>query len=292
MATPQGNLGWIAVADEAVAYGTIGASPVYQHGISSTMGFRASHATPRRLGLAQGITQRGTSYADGEIVLALSHETNDLAVLYDVGGNDSTGTYTFGANTAPDEGSVSLFIDHGGVEYDYVGCKPTFYQWDIVPDAAATLTVGFVGQSVVKYVGAPRSPTLPPLTEIVMPSDIRQLVVNSNSLEFKRATVRFECPKTSTERAAIGLAAIAEPVASGNYVITGSIDLELDDTANNDTITVIDDLFTDGDQATIAFGSDISLATCYMTGEPPAQSEGLQLFTLNFMSPTLTVVTA
>ncbi len=292
MATPLGNLGWVAVGDEAVAYGTLAATPVYQHGISSTMGLRRVHIASQRLTMAPGTYQAGATYVDGEVVTALSVETDDMAVIYDVGATDSAGTYTFGDSEAVDNTSVSLFIDHGGVEYDYTGCKPTFYQWDLLPEGESTLTVGYIGQAVAKYGGAPRSPTMPPLSEIVMPTDLGQLEVNGNNLEYRRATIRFECPKTSTERALCGATAIMEPKPTGRYILTASIEVDLDDTTGNDTITVIDDFVTDGDQGTIAFGSDFSLASCYMTGDPPALTPGMQTFTINVNAVTLTVVTS
>lgn len=291
MAQFDRSLGWVALAAESVAYGTLGASLVYQHGISVTPTFNEARVIPPVLGSVAAATgTRLNSNFTGTVTLAHTDEGDDVGVLYGHFGSLFTTTYTFGGTPAND--SLSLFYDLNGVEYDVPGCIGRSITWTLNNQDFSTVAVDLIGRAPVKYAGATRSPSLPPATELVKPSDLATFTIGgTNVFGITGATITYSRQVTGMERQRLGSAILAEPCIYGRPTITASFNLELDDATGNDTVDLIDDLLADTAGANIVL-DNFALTACKVMGDMPELARGLGNVNLRVQATGLSVITS
>lgn len=284
------SLGWIAFADESVAYGTLGTSLVYQQGISVSPTYNETRVVPPVLGSNAASTgTRLGSHFSGTVTLAHTDEQDDIGLLYGHFGSVATSTYTMGGTPAYD--SLSLFYDLNGVEYDVAGCIGRSLTWTLNNQDFSTVAVDLIGRAPVKYSGSARTPSIPPATELVTPAALSTFTIGGTAVAgITGATVTFSRQITGMERQVLGSANLRQPVIFGRPTVTASFTLELDDDTGNDTVAVIDDLLADSAGQTIVL-DNFSIAGAKVLGDLPELARGLGTVTVRVSGTGLTVVT-
>lgn len=290
MAQFDRSLGWVALADEAVAYGTLGTSLVYQQGISVSPTFNEVRTIPPVLGSVSASTGvRLASNFSGTVTLAHTDEGDDVGVLYGHFGSVSSGTYTFGGTPVYD--SLSLFYDLGGVEYDVAGCVASSVTWNLVNQDFSTVAFDLIGRAPVKYSGSARTPSLPPATELVKPVDLATFTVGGTPIAgISGATITYSRQVTGMERQRLGTSVLAEPCIYGRPTITATFTLEMDDATGNDSLDTIDNMLADAAGANIVL-DNFALGGCKVVGDMPELSRGLGSVSLRVQATSLAVVT-
>jgi hypothetical protein len=291
MAQIDRSLGWVALAAESVAYGTLGASLVYQQGISVSPTFNEVRTIPPVLGSVSASTGvRLASNFSGNVTLAHTDEGDDVGVLYGHFGSLSTATYTFGGTPVND--SLSLFYDLNGIEYDVAGCYSSSITWTLANQDFSAVSFDLIGRAPVKYAGAPRTPSLPPATELVKPVDLTTFTVGGAAIAgISAATITYSRQITGMERQRLGTAVLAQPCVYGRPTITASFTLELDDATGNDTIELIDDLLADTAGANIIL-DNFAIGGCKVVGDMPELARGLGTINLRVQAASLSVITS
>jgi len=291
MAPFNRSLGWVAFADESVAYGTLGASLVYQHGLSVSPTYNEIRVVPPVLGsvaISTGL-RLGANFS-GSVTLAHTDEADEVGVIYNHLASVSGGVYTFSGTPTSD--SLSLFYDLNGVEYDVAGCVASQISWTLNNQDISNVTVELIGRAPVKYAGAPRTPTYPPVSELVTPAALTTFTVGGDTVAgITGASITFSRQITGMERMTLGTSILRQPVAFDRPSISASFSLDLDDSTGNDTVSLIDDLLADATGFTIVL-DNFSLTGCKVVGDMPELTRGLGSMNLRVMATSLEVTTS
>ena len=288
----QGNLGWIAIGNEAAAYGTAAITDdmVYQHAIRSSMKPQETRIKSPALGSNSATTGlRILSWSSGQVTIGHSDEGDEVGVIYSHFGSLATATYTFGGT--PTVTSHTVFVDYNGVEYDFVGCCANSISWNLINNGVSTITLDYIGRYPSKYGGAARSPSLPPEAEIVVPGDLATFTIGGTAIgSCTLSTITFSHPFTGMERTPLGSAVLRQPIRSDRPTITATFNVELDSADGNNTVAELDDLIGDGAPGAIVL-DNFTLGGCKFVGEIPDLQAGLVGVTLSVEAESLTVVT-
>ncbi|HUS82339.1 MAG TPA: phage tail tube protein [Dehalococcoidia bacterium] len=297
MAQLNGSLGWIGVADEAVAYGTIGVigDMEYLQGISAKATFNRNWIDTPTLGSdAPAIGLATSTHALLDIVTAHTNVEADLATLYGVGSASSSSVYDF-ADPAVDMTSLSAYFDMQGAEWDAVGCMPTKYVWNFSNSGPATLTTSFICQSMALWGGAARTEAVPPASEIVLPAGLTTFTIGGTAVAgVTGGSVTVERKLTGMERQALGTAILRQPILDGSsgpsIKITASFNCELDAALGNNTVAEIADILSATTSGAVVF-STFAIAGAQLIGDIPEAGRGLRTCTLNYNCTGLSVTT-
>jgi len=285
------SLGFVAVAEEDVAYGTAGTSLVYQHGISVNPTFNENRVVPPVLGSnAASNGYRLSSHWTGNVTLALSDEQDDLAVIYGNMASLSTSTWTFGGT--PENDSLTLFYDYNGVEHDVVGGVIQSINWNLANNDFSTLSFDMIGRAATKYTGSARTPSIPPAGEITTPANISAVVIASTSLtNCTGASITYTRQVTAMDRQRLGASNLPQPVVYGRPTIEATFTFDLDD----NSVDYLDDLIEDNLTGNISVTQDsgsFAMTNAKVMGALPTLERGLGTVDITFRATTLTVVTA
>jgi len=281
-----GDDGGIRIAPEA-AYGTPG-TYVTQHGRSGPIGPRKALLPSPRLGATPTVRSYGVGYVDGEIEVAYDDSRAIIGGLLAACGNLTTDTYTIGDGSAPDETSLSVWVDYGGYAMQYAGCKPQSLRFGIDGDSPVVLTMGFLGQTPTEETVV--AINQPAVSGVVWESDISTVTVGGTAACLLSASIEVELPLVGSDRHCLGAASIKEPQRSGHPMVTGSFNVELDDSTGADSEAWLA-LFLAGTALGDIVLGDFTLSDCYMTGDFPALGEGITQFSLNVEAATLAIST-
>lgn len=290
MAVYNGSRGWIAIGSEAVAYGTAAATLVYQHGISSSLTGQENRIyRPTLGGVAASTGLRILSWSSGNVVIGHSDEGDDVGVIYSHFGSVNTGTYTFGGT--PTVTSHTVFVDYGGVEYDFVGCFANSITWDLVNNGISTITLDYMGRYPSKYGGSARTPTLPPEDEIVIPGDLGTFTIDSTAIgSLRKATITFSWPATGMESIPLGSSVLTQPIRSDRPTIRAKFSVDLAADSGNNTVAELDHLIADSTPGSIVCDNFAISGTKFL-GSIPEESAGLRTVDLDVEATGLIVIT-
>mgnify|MGYP001273128539 CR=1 FL=1 len=282
-----GDNGGIRVAPEST-YGTAGTVWSVQHPRSASLGPRKALLPSPRLGAMPTTRAYGVGYADGETEVAYDDHRTVIGDLLAAAGNLSTNTYTIGDGSAPDTNSLSVWVDYGGYVLQYVGAKLQSLAFGMEGNNPVTLTTGFLAQSVSEE--TPVSLTKPDVAGVVWESDLSTITVGGAGACFLSGSIEVAIPIVGADRHCLGAASIKEPEWSGHPTVSGSFNVELEDTSGRDSEAFIASFLAGSAIGDVVVG-DFTLTDCYMTGEPPALGEGITQFSFGVEAATLTVTT-
>jgi len=292
MAWLNGSFGWLALGSEAVAYGTLAATPVYQHGVSSTLKLVEVRAVPPTLGgNAPHTGLRLASYVEGGVVLGMSRVRTVLGNIYAHMASLSTNDYSF--TGTPTVTSLSAFCDFGGVEYDYKGLIARSIAWELKGAGDySTISLDFIGQAQEKYSGAARSPSLPADSLLVTPVGLTTFTINGTVVNScKLARISVERSVSGIDRQRLGSATLPQPVIGNERPrITATFEVELDTATSNNTVAELDKFYSDATLGTIII-KDHTLTGCQPIGTPPDLGRGFVPLTISVEATGLTVTT-
>lgn len=285
----SGNNGYIAIGDEAVAYGTAAATPVYQQAISASLKTQEQRYKAMRLGSNSPTTGvQGPVWAEGPITLAHTDEGDEVGVIYGHMASESAGAYNFGGTPTVD--SHTIFIGYGGIEYEFVGGVCRSITWNLVNNGPSTMSLDYIARRPTKQTVV-SSPTLPPESEIILPGDLSTFTVGADDVDcLKSATITFTWPATGIERTRLGSSVLAQPIRADRPVISGVFNLEMDDATDSDTVALIDDILADSAGQSVVLDNFVLGQTKFM-GDIPDLSAGLIDVPLRFESTQLVVTT-
>ena len=298
MATPIPADGGILIGAETT-YGTEASSKSVMIGTSSSMGLRRqtakSRTRPNRRGpkLAQL-----ASHVDGEVVFAYSYTDSVVAdVLGALGAITGTTTKTcsIGLGSSPDADSLTIGVNHGGLEYTYTGCVPTRFSLEFDAESDAQATLGVSGQAVAKE-ATPTTLTLPAASTMLMASDYGTLTLNSDTFDFRTVSVNVDYPTAVKGVSYANAATVRRVVVTGGPMITGSVtvDLDDDDTANMNTVALLDTYISSGGIGSVTLldsGHGVTFASCQMVGDPPSWDGSENSFPINFEAESVLLTT-
>ena len=296
MAQLNGSTGWLAFANEAVSYGTLGATPVYQQGISCKPVYNRQRITPPTLGSAAPDVGSliVSEYWDVSCQLAYSHEADDVSVLYSICGDTTTNSHNLIGT--PDNTSLSVCADYGGVEYDYLGSVPYKVTWNLINSGPSTMDISFTAKSCAKYAGAARTPACPPASEICLPGGLTSTFTHSTGTaieSLKAATITWERTLSGADRIRLGSSTIPQPINIGDrtHKISGSFTVELDTVSGNNSVAVVD-LFLANTSLAAVVAESFAIGGCVVMGDMPELSRGMRDVTINWEATSLTVTTS
>jgi hypothetical protein len=275
MAQSNGSLGWIAIASEAVAYGTLGATLVYQHGIECGLKFQSTRVKPPILGSnAPHVGLQLLSHVEGPVTLGMSRSRAIIGNVYAHLASLTTNDYSFtGTPTVP---SLSVFADYSGVEYDTAGCIVRGITWDLRGGADfSRITLDMIGQTQVKYAGAARTPSVPADSALTIPSGLTTFTIGGTAVgSLKSATIGVQRSVSGADRQRMGSALIPQPnIGADRPVITATFNVELNTATGDNTVAELDDLLSNTTIGDVVC-SDFTLSGCYLLGEIPQLSRG------------------
>jgi hypothetical protein len=291
MATMIGDAGGIAVAPEST-YGTaiVVGSAVWQTPFSASLGVRKSVINPGHLGIA-GYTYRKYSpgYSDGDIVVGHHRERTVIGGLLGALGTLATQTYNFGTGVAPTNANgLTVYVDTGGHTMQYPGQILTKLRWELAVGQAVKMTAEFLGQPGVKTTAATVSQ--PTQANIQMDSNLATFTLGTATICILGATIEVSQPVSGSDRVCLGGSTIKQPVWAGRPTITASLQCELSSDTGNDTVSQLDDYLTGVSIGDLVI-DDWTLASCWMTGDPPSLQSGITTFPINVEAATLALIT-
>lgn len=290
MAQFQGNLGYIAIGSEAVAYGTAAAAPVYQHAISSNLKPMETRIKNPALGSnSASAGLRILTWSSGGVTIGHSDEGDEVGVIYAHFGSLSTATYSFGGT--PTVTSHTVFVGYEGLEYEFVGCCANSITWNLVNNGISTIALDYIGRFPTKQTPV-GSPTLPPEAEIVVPGDLATFTIGGTAVgSLTSATITFSWPFTGMDRTALGTSILRQPIRSDRPTITATFNVELDDAVGNNVEAELDDLIADTAAGAIVL-DQFALGGCvYQVESLPTLQSGLIPVTLSVEATSLLVTT-
>lgn len=283
-----GDGGGIAVAEELVAYGTPGATKVWQHAKSAALNNRKTIRPPKQLATVKPAARSYTpDFADGPIVLAYDDKRSVIEPIMNNLGNLTGDDYVIGDGSAPDTNSVSVYVDTGGHLMEYLGAKATKVRWDFA-DGEVVMTVDYLTKSGSKI--STVSITTPTEADIIMGADLGTITLGTNSLCVLSGYIEVTIPHEGTDRICLGSATIKEPMRLGYQDVTAQLNVELSDETDNDTEAELDHFFAGTTAGDLVIG-DFEVTACYVMGDAPTLQTGITKFPLNLEGQYLTVTT-
>jgi hypothetical protein len=289
MSVKIGDNGGIRIAPEDVTYGTAGTVYVVQHPKSASLGYRKSLIPPATLGAVNPATRKyGVPFVDSDIVLAYDDSRAVIGDLLAAAGNLVTNDYTIGDGSAPDEKSLTIWVDYGGYAIRYTGCVISGLSFEFAPDAPIAVTVTFLGQGASEQAAVTLTP--PNEAGIVYESDISTITVNGAAMCTLTGTIDVQFPVVGSDRHCLGSGSIKEPQTAGRAVVTASLNVELADDTGADSEAALA-LFLAGTTLGSIVVGDFALANCYMTGDFPPLGEGITQFPINVEAQELVITT-
>jgi len=292
MSQYNGSTGWIALAVEAVEYGTAGTPLVYQHGLGCSLRLVEGRVKSPVLGSnAPDIGRRLNSYVEGGIELGLAASEAILGPLYRTMASEAGTIYSFTGTPAAD--SITAFVDYGGTEYDYTGLVTRSLTWQLNGAGEySTVSADFIGRAMTKYDGSARTTDIPAASGLTIPSGLTTFTVGGTDVaSLKSATITVQRSVSGIERQRLGSAVLPQPIIGADRpVISATFNLELDaDGANdNDTIALLDDYLAGTSTGTIALGN-FQMSGTQPVGEVPNLARGFVEFTLNVEATGMTI---
>jgi len=303
MAWIDGSLGWLGFANEAVAYGPLGATEVEQQGISCRINDGRNRISPPTLGSVAPDVGSLIVYTAPTVQcqLAYSHEYDDVGVLYNTCANGAGAAGSHNFVDTPDATSVSVlaaYRDTAGtaiVEYDVLGCIPRKIQWNLLNNGPSTIDVELPGKSFSAYEGSARTVNLPPDSEIVLPGSLQSTFTMSGPAtntftSLKSATIVWERPMLTTERIRLGASMIPQPVTTDRIGISGTFVLEFDTATNNDTLDIVTAFLANTSLGTVVVDR-FTIGGAVMMGDIPELARGMRDLTVNWKATSLALVT-
>ena len=161
------------------------------------------------------------SHVDGEVVFAYSYTDSVVAdVLGALGAITGTTTKTcsIGLGSSPDTESLTIGVNHGGLEYTYTGCVPTRFSLEFDAESDAQATLGVSGQAVAKE-ATPTTLTLPAASTMLMASDYGTLTLNSDTFDFRTVSVNVDYPTAVKGVSYANAATVRRVVVTGMGVV-------------------------------------------------------------------------
>lgn len=289
MATPIGIVGGVAIAPEAT-YGTEGTPFSFLHGSTCTLGLRRSLITPSRVQrTAYTEKEYGPSFVDGEISGDWCFTSATMLPLLKALGSDSSGTVTL-SGAAPTTASLSVECVMGAaLSYKTLGAVALGLKIDAQPNAPVKYSVPFIGQSWAKD-ATPSTVSLPAESQITMPSTLGALSIGGTATLFRSLSLSVDIPCTGAERSNYAGSAIKQPVRLPGARVSGSIEVELDD-SSPDSIAILDLFIAGTALGAITIGTTkIQIADARMIGDTPAWRPGIQTFPINFEADSMIIV--
>lgn len=299
--TPDGALGGLAIGVET----TWGTAPVigtfdWQNYIDSTLGIRRTVIQPQWATFSPATNRKySVAYSDGELKLAYNSLDAVVGGLLGCGSTAAALVYTFGSGDEPDNGSFTVRQNYGGgdavaanwFEWQFAGCKPTAYKWDISMEGNVILTVPVIGKAPTRIAdGSVSTPAAPAESGIMMPTDIVTVTYggSATAITLQGASISVDLPKTGSERRGLGQTTIREPVTNGQPGVKFSVQVDLDASTGNDTISILDAFVAGTELGELVIG-DFTLNGCMLEGDPPSLSAGLMQFALTGRATSLDV---
>lgn len=290
MASYIGDAGGIKVGKEAVAYGTLAATLIAQHPVSSTLGTRVRRIASSHLGVqANSQSKFALPYSDGEIVVLHNPSRAVTGPIYESLGKLTTNTFAFGTGVTPDAVSLSAQIDHGGYLAQYLGLVVNSIRWDFSMNEATKVTFGSIGRKGTKETWSAAF-TQPAESGIHMPGDFGTVTVGGVAMCLLSGSITVSRPVTGADRMCLGGTTIKQPQQNGRWSVTGSFQCELSADTGNNTVGELDDYLAGTALGDIVV-DDWTLGTCYMVGDPPALGTGIATFPINVEALSLALVT-
>ena len=243
-------------------------------------------------------------YADGDFIVGLELAEAIIGDILGLGGVGAAGVYTLGDGSIPDVNSISALVSYGGggatpinnLEYIYPGVKANALRFDIQADSNGVLTVVTIAQPGVKSaLGAAVPPSPPDECGVLMPSDIGVVTIGVGEAHetvvcLHSATMEVLIPKTGFDRRCLG-GTMQEPITSGRPDVTFNLQLDLDDTTDNNTILLLEAFNAGTPIGEITIGTSFKLTDTIMNGDFPSLDEGTIDFSLNGSASSLEVTT-
>jgi len=306
MGTPIGNLGGIAVVPE-LGYGIVPdpANWVWQHPVSATLGNRREIITPTLLSYAASACKKYSGiYADGDVVVGMDMAKAVIGDILGLAGVDNADTFVLGDGSAPANDSISALISYGGggaaptdnLEYIFPGVKATALRIELVADSNSTLTLVSIGQfGTMAEKGLSIPPDPPVECDVLMPDGIGIVTVgvgetHETTVCLQSATMEVSVPKTGFDRRCLG-GEMKEPITNSRPEVTFSLNCELDDGTDNNTVGLLEAFNAGTPLGDITIGTEFLIKDAMMSGDFPALAEGVIDFTISGTASWLEVVT-
>lgn len=294
MGVKIGDFGGIRLGEEAVAYGTVAASLVWQHARSSTLGRRAPLLEQPRLSGTKLTTRKyATGYSDGEVEVCYDSSRAVIGPLLAACGDLQTNDYVIGDGGTPDRASLSAQIMHGnsladGYLTQHLGCVPTHLRLALNPNQPVILTLGLLGRTGTEI--ATVAPTAPDEAGIVYESDFTALTIGGVAMSVLAASIEQQFQIVGADRKGLATSSLKQPIRTGRVMTTASLTVELANDTGNNSQAWLAAWHAGSPLGDIVIG-DFELGSCHMTGEPPALQAGIQQFALTLEASALTITT-
>ena len=299
MGTAIGSLGGIAVIEE-VTYGTTPGTPtwIWQHPMASSLGLRRPVVEPNLLSYAAH-TARGYSgkFVDGDLVVGLDLGNAVIGDILGTAGSFDIDHFDMGGGDVPDVNSLSVLMSYGGGgatpanhhEWIHTGVKPNAIRFNLEPESNSYLTLVGIGDGSTKTaLASAETPNAPAETSVFMPSDLGTVTIGTANTCLHSATFEVLVPKTGFDRRCMG-GTMREPITAGRPDVTWTINGDLDDDTDNDTIATLALFLAGTNLGTISIGTDFELSDCIMSGDFPALQEGQIDFSISGTASLLAV---
>lgn len=296
MGVMVGESGGIAVLAEAI-YGTTGTvlNRIWMPMKSSNITNFRELMKPTYLVGTPSKRRYSLGYSQGQSVLPFCKSRAVSQIVLDAMGDLTTSVYAFPGTPDNDIG-VTVWQDSGGHRMRFNGCLPTKFTWTMKHGDPVLFTIDWLGRiGVISGESAALSMTKTD-DDIMMWSDIAStMTINSAAVLPHSATIEVGPQMTGPDRWSLGATSHRRPQRWGAWDITGSITLDLDDTASgevNNTVAVITSLLAYSSTAigTIQIG-DWVFSNCWFTGELPTVDAGITPCVVNFIANSLALTT-
>lgn len=295
MTVKIGDLGGVRVGSEAVAYGTLAATMIWQHMRAAPLA-RVSGLLdqPRLSGTKLTTRKYSTGYSEGEFEVAYDDSRAVIGPILAACGALSTDDYVIGDDGTPDEESLSVDRMFGNSAADgyllqSLGCIPSSLRFAFNPDEPVVLTLGVIGLD--DAVGTAATPA--PATEagIVWESDLGTLTIGGTTVCIDSASIDQQFGIVGGNRKCLGTSVIKKPVRTGRVLTTGQFMVELSDDTGADSEAILAAWRAGTALGDIVIG-DFTLGNCHMIGDEPAIGSGIVSFPVNVEASELTITTS